>query len=221
MSKNLIDDGFKAYLVQEAEFDGEWEIPVIYADEEINVPKDIIPFDKRNVVKDKKEKFVHFYMHDSTFRQVLTATKRYLPEMKEFGGVISPDCSLYIDMPLILQATNTYMNRAVGFYFQRNGIKVIPNVRWGDERSYKFCFLGLEKNSIYSVSNHGCFKSNEEKEYFRKGFREMVKVLEPKTILVHGDMTDSVFNEFPEIELVNYKSWIERVKGKRGLDGNK
>lgn len=79
--------------------------------------------------------YIHFYMHDVTFRQVITNTKKYLDRFRKYGDVISPDCSLYINMPLCLQIANTYMNRAIGVYLQNNGIKVIPNVRWGDERT--------------------------------------------------------------------------------------
>ena len=54
------------------------------------------------------------------------------------------------------------MNRAVGCYLQSHGVYVIPNVRWGDERSYttvelpeKFAFLGVPKNSIVSIGTYG------------------------------------------------------------------
>lgn len=115
MSKTVIDDGFAAYLVEEAEFDGKWEIPFI-KNENIDIPKDIIPFDKiKKISKEDEENiYIHFYMHDITFRQVITNTKKYLDIFKKYGGVISPDCSLYIDMPLCLQMANTYMNRAIG-----------------------------------------------------------------------------------------------------------
>jgi len=214
MSKTVIDDGFAAYLVEEAEFDGKWEIPIIKK-EDIDMPKDIIPYDKIKKISknDEKSVYVHFYMHDVKFRQVITNTKKYLDAFKKYGGVISPDCSLYIDMPLCLQMANTYMNRAIGFYLQNNGVKVIPNVRWGDERTYEFAFDGLESNGVYAISTWGCIKSKEDKSRFREGLREMIKRLNPKKILVHGDMPECIFSEFYGcVEFVNYESWTSRVK---------
>lgn len=222
MSKTVIDDGFAAYLVEEAEFDGKWEIPFI-KNEEIDIPKDIIPFDKIKKIskEDEKNVCIHFYMHDITFRQVITNAKKYLDIFKKYGGVISPDCSLYIDMPLCLQMANTYMNRAIGVYLQNNGVKVIPNVRWGDDRTFEFAFDGLEANGIYAVSTWGCIGTNEDKNRFKEGIREMIKRLNPNKILVHGDMPDCIFSEFKgRVEFINYESWTSRVK-KGKTDGDK
>ncbi|MCF0106640.1 MAG: DUF4417 domain-containing protein [Holdemanella sp.] len=98
-----------------------------------------------------------------------------------------------------LQETNTYFNRAVGFYLQKQGIPVIPNIRWSDESSFEYCFLGVPKNSLVSISTHGCIRSNQQKETFKKGLREMIKRLSPKGIIVHGFMPSKVFDEFKDI----------------------
>ena len=61
-------------------------------------------------------------------------------------------------MPLAIQITNIYRNRAIGYCFQKHGVYVIPCVRWGDERTYttkflpeEIAFLGVEKHSIEIV----------------------------------------------------------------------
>jgi hypothetical protein len=213
MPKTIIDDGFASYLVEGATFVGKYQFPKLSKHDEIIIPKDMIPFDKRNKVEDY-DLAINFYMHDKTFRQVLTATSRYLPELSKFQCVISPDCSLYRDMPLCLQIVNTYMNRAIGFYLQRNGIYVIPNVRWGDERSFEFCFQGIPTNDIVCISTHGCIRGEENKYYFRLGLEEMLKVLKPQTVLVHGTMPDEVFsNLMIETTFVHYESYISKVRG--------
>lgn len=211
--RTIVDDGFEAYLVRGANFDGKWEIPII-RNEIVETPKDIVPFDKRKKIEEdlKQDVFVHFYMHDITFRAVITDTPKYLEDLRCFGGVISPDCSLYIDMPLCLQMTNVYLNRAIGFYLQNNGVKVIPNVRWGDERTFEFAFSGLEGRGTYSISTLGCIKSSEEKERFRNGLREIIRRLKPKQIVVHGVMPETVFGEFRnQVRFVQYESWTFRV----------
>lgn len=213
MSKTIIDDGYSSYLVDGANFVGKYQIPSIPKHDEILIPKDMVPFDKRNVVKER-DLAIDFYMHDVTFRQILTSTSKYLGELSKFAAVISPDCSLYRDMPLCLQITNTYMNRAVGFYLQKHGVYVIPNVRWGDERSFEFCFQGLPTNDIVCISTHGCIKSAVNRYYFRLGLGEMLNVLKPRVVLVHGSMPDEVFSDFiNETKFVHYESYISKVKG--------
>ena len=213
MSKTIIDDGYSSYLVDGATFVGKYQIPSLPKHDEILIPKDMIPFDKRNVVKEK-DLAIDFYMHDVTFRQILTSTSKYLDELSRFAAVISPDCSLYRDMPLCLQITNTYMNRAVGFYLQKHGVYVIPNVRWGDERSFEFCFQGLPTNDIVCISTHGCIKGEENKYYFKLGLEEMLVVLKPQVVLVHGSVPDEVFSDFlSETKFVHYESYISKMKG--------
>ena len=213
MSKTIIDDGYSSYLVEGATFIGKYQIPSLPKHDEILIPKDMIPFDKRNVVKEK-DLAIDFYMHDVTFRQILTSTSKYLDELSRFAAVISPDCSLYRDMPLCLQITNTYMNRAVGFYLQKHGVYVIPNVRWGDKRSFEFCFQGLPTNDIVCISTHGCIKGEENKYYFKLGLEEMLIVLKPQVVLVHGSVPDEVFSDFlSETKFVHYESYISKMKG--------
>ena len=44
MKKNIIDDGFRADLVETALFDGIMEIPHIKRPDKIIIPKGIVPF---------------------------------------------------------------------------------------------------------------------------------------------------------------------------------
>ncbi len=223
MSKNVIDDGFHSELVAKAFFNGEFEIPVLEKPKQIIIPSDVIPFSQMGRSQTKTEA-VHFYEHDIKFSDVLTATKELLPKLKEFSAIISPDCSVYRDMPLCLQIANTYMNRAVGSYLQSCGLYVIPNVRWGDERSYtnsvfseKFAFLGVPHNSIVSIGTYGCIKSRENKCYFKEGLAAMLDELTPEVVLVYGGMPDVIFSEFEgRTQFVNYADWISCKRKKVG-----
>ncbi len=82
--------------------------------------------------------------------------------LKQFGGIITPDCSLALGQSACLQQTNTYFHCAVGFYLQENGIAVIPNVRFNDARTYEFCFDGIEKDKTVAVGTHGCINRNDD-----------------------------------------------------------
>ena len=224
IQKNIIDDGFNAELVETAVFTGLLEIPLIKKNDEFIIPKSMIPFSSRNKSKNFEE-FVCFYEHDIRFGDILTSTKEQIASLKNFEGVVSPDCSLYYDMPLVLQMTDTYLNRQIGHFLQTQGIYVIPNVRWSDERSYKriiptelpFAFLGLEKHSIYSIGTYGCCKTAEEKHHIRKGLRAFIKEIEPKIILVYGAMPNSIFGEFKEdVQFVHYDNWTKIQHKKAG-----
>jgi hypothetical protein len=219
MKKTIIDDGFNAELVAKAFFDGHLEFPHIEKPHRIIIPQSLVPYSSRHQGNGENE-FIHFYEHDKRFFDLLTATKKHLPELKRYDGVISPDCSLYRDMPLCLQIAHTYMNRAIAHYLQTEGIYVIPNVRWGDERSYtthtlpeKFAFLGLEKHSIVSIGTYGCIQSPENKYYFREGLKSMLEELEPAVVLVYGAMPDSVFAPFKGYtQFVNFQDWTTLKK---------
>ena len=134
--KNLVDEGFRISLVETAFFNGKHEIPHIDAPCEIVIPSGLVPFSKREKSFNLGfEDFVCFYENDIEFRSILTDTEKYVNDLKRFKGVITPDCSLYIDAPLAVQIANIYLNRAIGYYLKQNGIYVIPNIRWGDERT--------------------------------------------------------------------------------------
>ena len=96
-----------------------------------------------------------------------TVTVKDLDKLKKFKGVISPDFSLYRNMPLVMQMWNTYRGRAVACWLQNNGVEIIPNVRFGDERTFSFCFDGVEENKTVAVGTHGCIKRKEDKIFFK------------------------------------------------------
>lgn len=214
-NETIIDDGFRADLVELAVFDGSLEIPTIHKPDKIIVPTGMIPFSERARSSDHSE-FVAFYEHDLKFRDVLTTTDKFVGELKAFAGVISPDCSLYRDMPLCLQIVNVYMSRSVGHYLQTQGLYVIPNIRWGDERTYttsvlpeKVAFLGVEKHSIVSIGSYGCIRGKENKYHFRAGLEAMLEELEPQIVLVYGRMPKSIFAGLDSsATFVNYPDWI-------------
>ncbi len=146
----------------------------------------------------------------------------YLDDISaRFRGLVSPDCSLYRDTPLCLQIANTYLNRAIGCYFQRHGMKVIPNVRWGDERSYRgtahiepFAFLGVERGSAVSIGTYGCISTLEDRLFFQDGLLAMLEALEPTKVLVYGNMPDDIFTAEARrrTEFIRYTDWTTLMK---------
>ena len=199
MRKTLFDDGFQDYLVDGAEFEGRDGIPKLI-DTVKDIPATLIPFDKARTVESTRG-YLHFYIHDRQYGSMLTNAKKYDDLILRFDGIITPDPTIVIGMPHCVQAAATYLNRAIGYYEQRRGVNVIPNVRWGDTSTYDFCFLGIPKHSVVSISTHGAIArsratGNFLRNCFKDGLAKMLDVLEPTDVLVYGYMPDDIFGEF-------------------------
>ncbi|MCF0137036.1 MAG: DUF4417 domain-containing protein [Oscillospiraceae bacterium] len=186
-------DVFRAFLVKNAHFDSDLEIPCIVP--ESSLPERMIPFSKA-ISNTDYDQWVHFYEDDAKFERIWNNPEKYLPILKKFKGAISPDFSLYRDMPLVMQQWNIYRGRAIGHWLQENGIPVIPNIRYGDSRTYPLSCAGVTKGGSIAVGSHGCIKLVRERKYFAQGLAYVVKTLEPKAIVVYGTAPDSVFGEY-------------------------
>lgn len=225
--KIIIDDGFNPEFVETAHFDGILEMPAINRPDRLIVPKGMIPFSKHSRSISNNE-FLVFYEYDTNFADILRSPDEFEDVLSQFPGIVTLDNSLYVDSPLTVQIANTYRSRAIGHYYQSRGYYVIPNVRWGDERSYttrklpeKFAFLGLPKNSIVSIGTYGCCKSAEEQYQLRQGLIAMLSELEPEIVLVYGAMPDKVFKDLKDrTRFINYPDWTSVVRGGRQR-GNK
>ena len=193
--RNGCKDVFRSYLVKDASFDNELEIPCIKREE--SLPDRLIPFSKA-VGGTDFDAWVHFYEDDIAFERVWNNPQRYLPILQHYKGVITPDFSLYRDMPLVMQLWNIYRSRAIGHWLQVHGIAVIVNVRWSDERTSRSCCAGVPKHSVIAVGSHGCVKLLREQEYFVKGLEYAVKELEPQTIIVYGSAPDTIFGKYKD-----------------------
>ncbi|MBR2070292.1 MAG: DUF4417 domain-containing protein [Clostridia bacterium] len=200
-----IKDVFHSYLVEDATYDGQQEIPRITTSSLI--PEKIIPFSK---ARNKKEydSWIHFYEHDSAFECFWNNPQKYLPFIKQYKGVISPDYSLYYDMPLCMQVWNTYRGKALAHWLQKNTVEVIPNIRWGDERTFEIACLGVETCKTIAVGTHGCIKTVKGKNMFIAGFDYVINKLKPKTILVYGRMPEKIFclAKMQNIKLIPFES---------------
>ncbi|MBR3817447.1 MAG: DUF4417 domain-containing protein [Clostridia bacterium] len=191
-----------------------WSMPVI-PKADINLTSDselrLIGFDKVKNGKDNHYKrMVHFFLYDYEFESIWESPEKYVETLKQYEAVLTPDFSMYIEMNPVMQLYNTFRNRWVGAFLHENGIKVIPTVNWGLENTFDFCFNGIEKGSVvavstYMVSEHG--NHSDQKEFFMKGYNEMLKRIEPELIICYHE-------PFPEmtgnILYINYElsSWL-------------
>ena len=205
-------DVWNAFLVADAAYAGPFEFPAIKP--EASVPNRLIAFSKAIGSKDC-DQWVHFFEDDHLFERIWRNPKRYLKILKRFNGVILPDFSVYRDMPYVMQLWNIYRSRAVGFWLQENGVKVIANIRYGDNRTYVSCCDGAPQGCTIAVGTHGTLKYSDDKEYFVKGLKLAVEKLHPTAIVVYGAAPADVFGSYREtgIEIVQFDSDFARTHG--------
>lgn len=192
-NRNGCKDVFHAFLVENATYEGFLEIPTI--EYGLYKPKKLISFSKC-ISSTDYDCWVHFYEDDANFERIWNNPKKYLPILKKFAGVITPDFSLYRDMPLVMQYWNIYRSRAIGNWLQNNGLDVIVNIRFGDRRTYKCSCMGARKGGTISIGTHGCVKIKEDREYLKEGIEYIVNYLQPKVIVVYGTAPDDIFEKY-------------------------
>lgn len=146
-------------------------------------------------VDDLSDCIAHFYYDDYKFMSAWREPDKYLDRLMEFKAVISPNFSLYTDFPKALQILSCYRRQWCGAFWQEYGIDVIPNVAWGEEDSYDFCFDGIPVGGTVSVSSVGVKRNknwNTPDGLFKKGYDEMMRRLKPTAVLYYGDMIDGL-----------------------------
>ena len=184
-----------------------WQMPIINNDNYI--PKDLIGF---NYAKssDNKDVGIHFYLDDYQFERLWNSPSEYVDILSEYECILSPDFSLYMDMPMPMKIWNIYRSRQIGQYYQSMGIKVIPTLSWAEKETFEFAFKGIPKGSIVSVSTIGVKRDEDALKVWKDGMDAMIKEIEPSTILVYGGELDY---DYGDINVIYYENKVtERMK---------
>lgn len=187
--------------------DGKYQMPII--DNDNYIPKKLIGF---NYAKTSKERNtgIHFYLDDYQFERIWNNPEEYVDILEKYDCILSPDFSLYLDMSYSMKIWNVFRSRLIGQYYQRQGIKVIPTLSWAEEETFEFCFDGIPKGSIVSISTIGVKRSNEAMNIWKNGVDEMIKRIEPSAILIYGGKIDY---DFKNIRVIYYENEVtERMK---------
>ena len=183
---------------------GEYDIPVIqpiqFAGE-----CEFIPFSSAAGCKNRSNKGVHFFIDDYRFNRLWSAPDVYLPMLQQFRYVMTPDFSMYTDFPKAIQIYNHYRKHWIGAYLQENGIEVIPTIGWSDKNSYEWCFGGEPAHGTVAVSSVGTQQSQKTKELFLNGYKEMVRQLEPETIIFYGNVPEECMGNIVRIRAFQEK----------------
>lgn len=191
---------YNLHLLDDTLLCGRFEIPTFYAADV--QPKRLIGFHCVKSWKgDRKGIGVHFYLDDYQFERVWKRPEYWAERLAGFECVLTPDFSMYTDMPLMMQGWNHYRGMMIGQVFQSFGLRVVPSVGWAKKESWSFCFEGIPKHSTVAVSTVGIVQIPECRKIWNAGMEEMIRRVEPERILLYGH---SVPCKLPELKILRY-----------------
>ena len=197
---DLDDDGyygderertFDAYNLEAVDYEtltnNFWQMPIIEKTDFI--PDDLIGFNYAKTSENKKCG-IHFYIDDYQFERVWNKPEDYTDILFDYDCILTPDFSLYMDMPMPMKIWNVYRSRFIGNYYQSKGITVIPTLSWAEPETYQFCFEGIQEGGVVSVSTIGVKRDTDAFKVWTDGMQAAIDKLKPSTILVYGGKLD-------------------------------
>lgn len=195
--------------------DNTYHIPALQHVPLARFPRWLAPYRARiRSTKPLDDGAVHFFLDDYRFETVWTTPHKALRALQPFQVLLTPGFSLYTDWPLAIQIWNTYRNRWCGAFWQAQGRSVIPTVVWSTPESYDFCFCGVPQHSMVAITTIGLAKNPPiAHQYFRQGFEEMVKRLQPSTVLCYGKLLDNTLNDL--VTIVTYPTRWDNIRAAR------
>lgn len=193
-SKPYIRDVYLAYLIDGANRTEPEGFPIIEIDMVAKTPPtELIQWDrKRQDVVDPAKTTICFYCNDEKFVPVLNKPNHYLETLKKYESVVGPDASPYSNMPAVVQNSQIFVNLAITYYLAKNGIKIIPNVRLGNDQTLP-SLKAYPQGTLIAIGTHGFTHKVENREIFKKQIEIIIHKLNPSGIVVYGPASDYLF----------------------------
>lgn len=193
---------YDAYNLEE--FDPErasgfYQFPQLKA--ENATPKDMVSFNYLLNSQPKEDCAIHFYIDDYQFERVWNDPYKYIEKLKEYQCVLTPDFSLYMDMPMAMKIWNIYRSRLIGQIFQDKGLTVIPTLQWAEADTLDFAFEGIGQGGTVSVSTIGVKRDENAKKIWYNGMDKAMEIIKPCQVLVYGG---DIGYKFPKGVKVRY-----------------
>lgn len=128
----------------------------------------------------------HFFTPDSNIEPFWNNPFRYLQWLRKFGYVVSPDFSLFINMVLMQKLWNSYRNKLLSAFYQRNGVNLIPAPAWGDLVNIELYMEGWPKCSVIAINSTGIGCDKRCRRIWLDGYNAMLDILKPVHIIRYG-----------------------------------
>lgn len=223
-ANGIVTDSFQAFLVDDANFTEVEEYPII---EDWMIPtippKQILTFNEAIAYKgDLSETYVCFYAQDPTFERVRRNPKKYVDFFKRCAGIIGFDFSIHTDMPIIKQKSQMNDNLSLTYYYGKQGIRVIPNIRCGFDDLLPEFLSSIPKNSLIAIGTYGFIKETYKKYEWFCFLDEIIRTLNPSGIIVYGTLNGELFDSLKEkTKFYYYDSWSTRRRKELNNNVNK
>jgi hypothetical protein len=160
---------------------------------------------------------LHFFLDDYRFETVWSSPERLLPRVTAVGATLTPDFSLWRDMPRPAQLWNIYRSRWCGAFWQSEGIEVIPTACWGTQSTFDFCFDGIPSGATVAISSMGIRSSDIDRELFRDGLKELIYRTQPQRLLAYGQLRFCDDIDLPDVR--EYPTFWDRRRRRVEHDG--
>ena len=171
---------------------------------------------RKNDSRNFANKTVGFFKTDGKFEHVCDRPWKYTEWLRQYKHVLSPDLSCYTDMPIVDQWRSIYWNMLIGAYWQHCGLIVIPTASWTDERSYGFCFSGMESGSVIAVST---MSTRTAPQNFLAGFRELCLRVKPELVICYCNPYPEMYNYAKIIAIEHDGTNARKIARRRPLVG--
>ncbi len=201
-------DIFLSYLIKEAKRTQPDGYPIIEKHMvATNPPKEVYQWDCRNEVKEPKVTGMSFYCRDDKFTPILNNPHNYLEKLSRYACVIGMDASPYDNMPLVVQKSQIYTSLAITYFFGKNGLHIIPNVRLGNNDTIGI-LDAIPRECLIAVGTNGFIKKIKNRKIFKEQMDIVIDTLRPTGILVYGKADNHIFQTAiaAEIPLYQYDS---------------
>lgn len=212
-------DVYLAYLIEDARRTEPDGFPII---EEWMVaktpPKELIQWDRRRDVTDPTNTGMCFYCTDPNFQPILGNPKAYTEKLSKYGLIVGLDASPFDNMPLVVQKSQIYLNLATTFFYGKQGLKIVPNVRLGSMATVS-SLAAYPKSTLISIGTHGFTHRKANRVIFIQQLKLVVDELEPSGILVYGPASDELFGyaRSKGIPIYQYDSYTMKENAKDRL----
>ena len=199
------------FLNEDLQVDNRTNVPVIFRyDVSDDLPTRILAFhEAMSSTQTDFDAIVHFFEYDFQFMRLFRNPDKYVPKLKQYRYVLSPDMSQYIDMPHYRRYANNCDNKAMAQYLQREGVNIIANVTWSLPDSYDYCFAGIPENMVIAISSNGVNANKDSKYLWYRGYEEAIRRLKPTRIIRYGQKMP---DEREDISIYYDNTYLRRMR---------
>lgn len=128
----------------------------------------------------------HFFTSDTNIEPFWNHPFRNLQFLKKLDCIISTDFSIYTNMVFYQKMWNSFRNKLMSAFFQRNGIPLIPAPSWGDLQNIELYMEGWPEGSLIAINSTGIGHDKRCRHIWLDGYFAMLAILKPIHIIRYG-----------------------------------